>query len=236
MLLKRKIITPKLVEPVAEALKDSPVRAKLPQLTKFCMELKNSDPKYHFGIVRQWFEDLFSEFPNPDIHLELAELRIKYELIKRDHDEQKIPLPERYRQNWEASKHYNVEALAPSLRDLIKPVLNSVKKENDMESKKKVVVPAGPVKASGPARPAPAAKETVTQSYIRLFQTNTTAKLTDVTLAAAMIKAHPDKKKYTADDIRGIRGMYNRGKLSGQKGKPAIQCVEVKAPLPLKKK
>jgi hypothetical protein len=34
MLLKRKIMQPKLVEPVAEALKESP-KAKLAQLTKF---------------------------------------------------------------------------------------------------------------------------------------------------------------------------------------------------------
>ena len=80
------------------------------------------------------------------------------------------------------------------------------------------------VKVPAP-RPIVKGKETVAQSYVRLFQENFTKKLTDIQLAGEMIKLHPDKKKYTVEDIDQVRKMFNRG-IRGF-AKPEIALMEV---------
>ena len=73
------------------------------------------------------------------------------------------------------------------------------------------------------------AKETVAQTYIRLFEANETKKLNDVELAAELCKAHPDKKKYTPADVNAVRSLFNNGKVSGMKGKPKVRSVRIEA-------
>lgn len=206
---------------LVEAEGEAP-RAKLGRLLEFNKQIQAADPKHVWGILREWSEKLFDEFPKPEIHHQMLCLRIQYELVRLDYVEQKIKIPPRIQQNIIASKHYDIDKLAPSLRG----IMESLTKGENMATTRKTA--SGP-KATAP-RPPAVTKQTVTQSYIHFFQTNGTAKLTDVALAAAMCKAHPDKKKYTPGDIAAVRGMYNRGKLSGQKGKPAVRCVEVVQP------
>ena len=225
MLLKKKLIV--LHKPDVVVAKngtgmvseDSPVQ--LPKLKEFQMIIATNVPKHHWGIIREWSEKLFGEFPNPDVHHQMLMLRIQYELLRQDYVDQKVAIPERVNHNIIASKFYEIERLAPSLRGIMESL---TKGENMSTATKKVAINrivGKPVPVT--ARPAvvKANKETVTQTYIRLFSENATAKLSDAQLASEMCKAHPDKKKYGVEDIKSIRSMYNRGALSGQKSAPA---------------
>lgn len=228
MLLKRKILKKDEGLTVEQALgiERATKVASLPKLFAFNKELAESNPNYHFGVIRQRFEELFNEFPSSETSLEMCKLRVQYELVKLDHDEQGIPLPERVRQNYVASKMYQFEKLTPSLQKIMGDI---TKGESMPVTVKKTAVKRVAGKTSAPkvSSSGNGSKETVTQSYIRLFQENTSKKLTDKALAAEMIKAHPDKKKYTEADIHSIRSMFNWGKLSGQKAAPAVKSVEV---------
>ncbi len=227
MLLKKKLIV--LHKPDVVVAKngtgmvseDSPVQ--LPKLKEFQMIIATNVPKHHWGIIREWSEKLFGEFPNPDVHHQMLMLRIQYELVRLDYVEQKLSIPPRLAQNIEASKHYNVEKLVPSLRD----IMESLTKGENMATTKKAAIKTNNkavVKVPAP-RPIVKGKETVAQSYVRLFQENFTKKLTDIQLAGEMIKLHPDKKKYTVEDIDQVRKMFNRG-IRGF-AKPEIALMEV---------
>lgn len=231
MLLKRKVVNP-IVASAIEIAKETRT-AKLPKLMEFQREISNADPKHIWGILRTWHEKLFNEFPNPEVHYQMLMLRIQYELVRLDYVEQKIVIPERLRQNIIASKHYDITRLVPSLKGIMESL---TKGENMATTVKKTPVvnrvastsknPAA--KVSSPATKTNS-KETVTQTYTRIFQENATKKLSDVDLAKAMCTAHPDKKKYSIADIKSVRGMYNRGALSGQKGAPVTPSFVVAA-------
>ena len=82
----------------------------------------------------------------------------------------------------------------------------------------------------GAPRPAPAAKkESVNQTYFRLFQESSKSKLTDAQIALKMRQAHPDKKKYSEGDVATARGAYNNGKLLSGIKAPAVKAVKVEA-------
>ena len=221
MKIKRKVISLKPELTISKNGSAMVVEAapavKLNRLKEFQMEIAVADPKHTWGIIRAWNEKLFGEFPAPEIHHQMLMLRIQYELVRLDYVEQKIPIPTRLAQNVTASKHYDIDSLVPSL----KGIMESLTKGENMATTtvKKTTTPVNRI------APAPVAKkETVTQTYFRLFESNKTAQLTDAQLALKMCQAHPDKKKYTVEDIASIRGMYNRGKLAIQKGKPAMEA------------
>lgn len=225
MKLKRKITLPPAKPILEKEEKQVQKPVNLIQLMTFNRELSSTDPKHHFGLLREWFEKLFNEFPNPDVHPQMIILRIQYELVKRDYTAQDIPIPTRVEQNWIASKHYNIEKLAPSLRNIMQSLVNGT------QSKGETMATTAAVKnrVTGKIPPQKQTKETVTQSYIRLFSENITKKLTDEVLAAEMCHLHQGNKKYTAADINIIRNMYNRGKLSGQSKPPLHMCTKVEA-------
>lgn len=229
MKLKKKTLS------VAVVVEGETPRVKLIKLTQFTAALASSDPKHHWGLMREWFEELFGTFPDAGVHLEMLKLRIQYELLKQDYDSQKLEMPERVKQNWIASKHYMIEKLTPSLKGIMETLIRGNNKEKGEEEMsptpnadktvnriaKNTVALKKEMNSKG--------KETVTQTYIRLFQENGVKKLKDENLATEMCKAHPDKKKYTPEDIAAVRGMYNRGKLSGQNKPPLHMCEKVEA-------
>lgn len=227
MLLKRKIVHP-IVASAVEIAKETKT-ATLPKLAEFQKEISSADPKHIWGILREWHEKLFNEFPNPAVHYQMLMLRIQYRLVELDYIEQKIVIPTRLNQNIIASKHYEIDRLVPSLRGIMESL---TKGESMSTTTVKKSVPVNRVSSStskpvAQVKQPSAGKETVTQTFIRIFQENVTKKLSDAQLAQAMRTAHPDKKKYEVTDIKSVRGMYNRGALSGQKAKPSVASFVV---------
>lgn len=192
---------------------------------------KNSKGDYA-GCIREWYEKIFNEFPPWDKHpFELIKMKIQYELINRDYQQAKKEMPPRVKQNYEASKAFNIDGFTEGTQQLLRISLKHKKGDDDMGKVKRVTKnPKG-------KKPAPASKgESVTQSFERLFAENKKKKLNDTKLAAEMRKLHPNKKKYTEDDIRSVRSMYNRGKLSTQGNKkPKEESFVVGGEKPKKK-
>lgn len=216
MLLKKKITVISKPEPGEQVIPPTP------KLKEFRDRLSAHDPKHHWGILREFYEKLFGEFPNPDVHSQMLQLKIQYELVRLDYEAAKVPIPERLQQNIIASKHFDIEALAPSLRG----IMTSLTKGENMATTKAAIKTNNKAVVKAPAlRLIVKGKETVAQSYVRLFQENFTKKLTDVQLAGEMIKLHPDKKKYTVEDIDQVRKMFNRG-IRGF-AKPKVALMEV---------
>ena len=171
------------------------------------------------AFLNQQYVNLFNEEPPENIHSEFISLRIEYELMMRDYQVSGITeIPEKIKQNYEASKQFNLKGLTEMTKNII-----SAKIKTQPESSKKEITKNGKKEIVQVSK-----KETVTQSYIRLFDNNHTKKWTDDQLAAEMRKLYPDKKKYAVKDIQLVRNMYNRGRLVGQKGKPMNQLETVK--------
>lgn len=232
MLLKRKIVHPIVTS--AREIESEIGLVNLAKLREFQKEISLADPKHIWGILRSWHEKLFNEFPNPEVHYQMLMLRIQYELTRLDYVEQKIVIPVRLNQNIIASKHYDINGLVPSLKGIMESL---TKGENMATTTVKKTVSTNRVPGAVAKSPVVAqvtktgkvSKETVTQTYTRIFQENAKKKLNDIQLAAEMVKAHPDKKKYSVADIKSVRSMYNRGVLSGQKGAPASASFVVAA-------
>ena len=165
------------------------------------------------------YVEVFKKDPPQEIAGQLVWLKIAYELIMQDyHDSEITEIPEKVRQNYKAAQALNIEDFTKEMKIMVK-----IKLEQNNKGKEKMVMKNGEkkvVKTNG--------KETVTQSYLRLFELNFTKKWTDDQLCAEMQKLHPDKKKYTPKDIGLIRGLFNRGGLAGQKSTPKVKLEAIK--------
>jgi len=108
-MLKRKIILKK-----KDAVKLSEQIKDLKRFNTFSKELLDAPQAHHPGIIRRQYEDTFGCFPPWDKHpYDLVKTKLMYELLKLDHDELKIPLPEKARVNYEASRDFNLTAMTP---------------------------------------------------------------------------------------------------------------------------
>jgi len=127
MLLKKKVV-PVPSKPYGSELGVESPKVKLGKLLEFNKQIQGADPKHHWGIIREHFEKLFGEFPSPETHHQMLMLRIQYEYVRLDYVEQKLPIPPRLAQNIEASKHYQIEKLAPSLRGIMESLTSWTKR------------------------------------------------------------------------------------------------------------
>lgn len=188
-----------------------------PKYTGFMKEwYTNCNQTNVFSFLSSWYEGLFGCFP-PKQPLEMIKLKIEYELLVRDFEVAKVALPPRLKANWEASRDFKLDKLQGVTRGYTE---FQVKQQGVGEM----------VKAKAKEAKVSAKKEkkmSVTGYYEHLFAGNHTHKLSDFQLAKEMCEQFPNKKKYTAEDIKAVRGMYNRGKLSTQKGgvRPETQSV-----------
>lgn len=176
----------------------------------------NCNQRDIFGFIREWYEKCFNVFP-PEKPMELLKLKIEYELLYRDFliaekllkkTNPDYKIPQNVINNWEASRDFNVAKLKGVTKGYTEHQIKLQGVEKMVQAKKKVE------KKEAKALP----KLTVTGEYEGLFRNNNLGKLNDKQLAQAMCKQFPNKKAYTEEDIKTVRGMYNRGKLSTQKG------------------
>lgn len=238
--LKRKVILKKRPEPQEEPEKSNTNGTSSPRVPnglfeQFSKELRSEHPRMEMGIVRAWYEKTFDCFPPWDEHpLELVKLKLQYELLHRDYMEANIPEPEKVKQNWKASKEFNIKGLTDGIRQMVEVQVRS-RSPQPADQKVAAETTGGEKMATKPKKGGEGMhKEKVYETYIRLFSENNKTKLTDKQLAAEMCKAHPNKKKYTVDDIVSIRSLYNRGGLTSQKGAPKVLSVEFGADKPVK--
>ena len=177
----------------------------------------------------QRYRALFGTEP-PNAMLCLIQAKICYRLQYVYNKSAGIKMSPAFLKNYEASQKLNIEAFDDSMKQ---HVLSSIKQEqkqgdqNVIEKAKKkltlknvgkkiaeIVVSHNKTKSERPGA-----------VFVHLFATNATAKLTDEQIAKEVVKRCPGAKKYTAADVKGYRGGYNRGVLSGQAEKPSNVSV-----------
>lgn len=225
VLLKRKVVLKSKLPSDSSSQKTNSTTIQTPLFTAYSNEWRlNSDIRNCFSFLRKWYEDLFNEFP-PEQPLELIHTRIQYELLIRDYLNAKIPIPKAIKNNYEASREFDIEKLTPNLRKLLKANLKTGGEERMAKEKKAV---KAEVKKDTVAKAAAVKKPriSVDETYYNFLSVNHTKKLTDDQIAAEMRKLFPNKKPYQAKDVKAARTAYNGGRLSKeQKGKPSEVSV-----------
>ncbi len=195
-----------------------------PLYTEFIQQwYKNCNERLIYGFLREWYEKTFEELP-PEKPLVLIKLKIEYELLMRDWLEAKkvlkdLKIPKIIQENWQASKNFDTSKLKGITKGFTEFLIKQEKGEQTMVKQKaqtkKIEVKQAKQKEI---------RKTVTGEYEYLFRTNRS--MTDKELAEYMCKQFPNKKKYTVEDVKAVRGIYNRGKLSVQNGvKPTTPAV-----------
>ncbi len=183
--------------------------------------------KQSMGVVREYYEDLFKVFPPWDkYHIKLIILRIQYRLLKRDFYNAEVDMPEAVKQNYLASKSFNINGLTKSMKSL---VTCEIKSHNERESmpkkkvvkKKKTVAKKSKVKFKSKVIKPKAAN--LTSICLELFKAQPKEQLTNEQLHKIIEKklGRPIKPALLAS----YRCYYNNGTITGQTSKPKVKLI-----------
>lgn len=205
-----------------------------------CKNLQYSIPKLRIYLA-QTFKQIFPSKPYPEeIPIINVRLALAYELLCQSYKKSGKPLPEKVLKNRNALQSLQVSKVTEDLRWLVE-FQYGIEPQTVKTMSKEKVIPVRVKKIEKLASPEMKAKEnlkqktelkkklTVAQAYINFFDRVVKGeKLTDLVIVNGMRKLFPDKKTYSLDDVRKVRSLYNKGKISCQKGLPARQIGEVK--------
>lgn len=222
IVLKRKAVPP----PSSSTLNSAgPVAFQLTGFKEFEDAVRINSDRNFMGILRDFYEKTFGVFPPWTEHpVELVRTKLTYELLKRDYEKAGVPMPANVKQNWEASRDFNISKMTTGMKGLVEANISAEEKTNARKSQRSQNEKE-PVMATK-SKAAESKKERICDTFIRLYRENSKEKRTDDQLAKEMQKCHPDSiKKYDGAYMNQVRGHYNRGVGPFAKAKPGTPAV-----------
>ena len=225
--LKKKEIVVEERKPIPEG-----ASVPVPLFNEFAYaKVARSNARDIASLVRENYEQLFGEFPPWDIQtFTMLILKIEYELLYRDFQNAGRELPPKPKQNYLASKEFDIEGLTPDLSCFTKSAIKvELKKggtdvvKKQMEKKKKVKKEE--VKTKVKSR----TNESASESFERMFKLRGQKVMDDKQVAEEMRKLHPNRKAYDEKYVAGVRKKFERlGTLLGGSTKPEKKVKEKK--------
>lgn len=189
---------------------------------KFMAECRSSGNSM-MGLIREYYEDLFKVFPPWNKHhLEMIILKIQYKLLKRDYYRAGIEMPPKVKQNYLASKVFNIDGITKSMQLLVKGRMLTYNKETGMVQKKKKT--SAKVKTQSTKVDS---KPTIAMTLLEIFSKQHKACLTDLQIFEQLSKIFKGKK-FHSTTVSTNRYYYNKGKLPGQNRVPKTKLLTFK--------
>ncbi len=228
---KKKQSVPQLIPPkldtAIEGQKIHEITDEYLQYYHTAYRLRRDDEVAYRQFLHRTYVELFHENPPFDVYWQQVHILLGYSIIRKGYEDRGVPVPVDLQKKYESALGFELSELPVSeycqgiecTKEGNKMKVKKVKRSKEKVTKKVAKASTKKVIAKKPAVK-PEKKVTVTGKYEQLFRDNTKTKLSDAKLAQEMRKAFPNKKKYDADDVASVRGMYNRGALSTQAGTP----------------
>jgi hypothetical protein len=188
-----------------------------------CRSFEDRSPSSFRNFLAESYVKTFPTKPFPEGHsLYSIRLAVAYALQMKAYEAAgQLPPPEILR-NYNAVTTFKVKDLSPKMR-----MLSELRSTTDNEIPKLQLahVKKRPLERIREGKSADGKKITVTQFYIDLFEINFKSKCSDTILASKLREKFPNKKAYAVADVCAVRGLYNKGKLSGQNQPPKEKSV-----------
>lgn len=187
---------------------------------QFAQQLREAHPNHHPGIIREWYEKCFNDFPPWNEHgIQMCKYRVSYHLYVADLKMQGKPVPDTVAKNYKAFMEFNINGLNNGvIKHSILAELKQTQGGNEMPRQKEKKVTGAKAKS--------AVSEKAYETWIRLMAEQPKKKLNDTALAKEMQKAHPGKKVYDENDVARHRSLYNNGKIKSQSKAPKVRIEQ----------
>lgn len=222
--IKKKVVKePELPKPFAG-------ESQFKAVMEFLDECRKRDTPAQLGVFLQAKHQAVFGTPPPSGMLCLIKARIAYRLqLNGIKSAGKTP-SKNFMKNYDAAQAMDEDGFVDEMKYWMQ---SDIKRERQQEAQQEgeshmsVMLQKKAKAAATKAPDGQGKKGSVTRTWLELMSKQPAAKLSDAQIAAEMRKRHPDKKKYSEADVASVRSLYNRGKLVGQKGKPAKALEEV---------
>ncbi len=170
-------------------------------------------------VLRDFWPAVIEESMPDSQPVEMLHLRVAYEMLEKDYLLQKRVMPDKVRENLEASRSYNLSAFKGTVKALTEIALKKAEQEGESMSEKKEKSGKGGAHV-----------------YIQIFENQAKAQLTDSQICDAVEKA--TDMRPTEKTVASYRCYFNAGSLSGQKTTPKdkVKAVRPKSDKPAKAK